>query len=604
MRTVEELIRLGPEAISTFSREEVRMCVDAETSSGIFAGELPIGVEIRRQKCLDSPSFLATQVLDPWYERNFEPVHYPLMDEVLAPYLLGETVKIEGITYDPREYRGMMILFSRSTIKSTILRIMAQWVSLYRKIRLKEDARIMFCHQVLEKAIEHSVAVRTCAKEHGLWRETFPDFKAPGGAEWDTKAKWRWPNFSSHMATEFSLVCYGETSSKEGGHYTDRFVDDWVTADSVGNEQMLTQSDSRFTAMDNLRDRSRPYNPWLAMGTHYHFQDAYKKIEQRGGWLVWKMPAHTGSPKRIFEIAAIDDRTDSGRRKKKSALKKLEENPPGKLNFPHLLPWRELVDSARMQGPHEYNCQLLLNPVPEGEQRFDQDALDDAWTGDLPLSEDIYLYMRIDPAISIKKDADETAIVLGAVRWDQHRFLLDGWVGREKRPVEVVRKAFDMCRKWQDNGFHVKNIGVESVSYQEALASIMRDGVPVRAPKFDGESVPMLVKPCPIRSIKRSPDMRKHERILQMDGAIARREFHVWDKCPIGTRAVQQFKNFPFDRFDILDAIHDFWVDTYAPPRSTNPVPSGMPAEFLKIINKKRKGKLGMTNTSNLTGWG
>lgn len=161
-----------------------------------------------------------------------------------------------------------------------------------------------------------------------------------------------------------------------------------------------------------------------------------------------------------------------------------------------------------------------------------------------------------------------------------------------------------MVRKWQDNGYTVKNIGVESVSYQEALASIMRDGVPIRKPKFDGESVPMMTNPCPIKSITRSSDMRKHERILQMDGAIARRELHVWDKCPIGSRTIQQFKNFPFDKFDILDAVHDLFVGTYAPSRSTSPVPPGMPKEFNDMFNKRREGgPKGLSNSSNLTGW-
>ena len=598
---------MGPAAISTFTTAELHSIMMAESQAGILPDELPIQIQIRREKALDSAAYLATEIIDPWYGDHFEPIHYKLMDEVLCPYLIGETVTIEGQAYDPRDYSGLLVLFSRGTLKSTCLRMAGQWVALYRKLRLGEDARTMFVHQVLDKAIEHSISVKNCALLNPAWRETFPEFKGQINREWDTRGKWRWPNFSSHGATEYSWTSYGESSSKIGGHYTERLIDDWVTDESVTTDQQLEQSWDRFRAMDNLRDRTRGYNPWCAVGTNYHFQDAYKRLEKQGGWIVWKMPGHTGSPKRIFEIASIDDRTPQGARKRRLAIKKLEENPPGNLNFPTILPWQELVRSAHIEGPREYTCQILLDPVPEGEQRFDTEAIDAGWVEAPPSPSEMWCYLRIDPAISEKKDADETAIVLGGVKWDGHRYMLDGWVGREKRPVEIVRKAFDLVAKWQNLNYVVKNIGIESVAYQEALAAICRSGVPVRDPVKDGEAVPIRLKPCPIRSIKRSPDMRKHERILEMDGPVSRRELHWYIKNPISMRMVTQFKNFPYDRYDILDAVHDFWVDAYPPPRSGVTETPNMPIEFKKALERMRARKgstSGTNNTSNLTSWG
>jgi hypothetical protein len=581
---------------------------NAEVSGQLREGDLPLDIEADRNRVMESPSYLATDILDPYYKENFSARQLALMDEVIGPYLMGEEVRIEGVNYDPKQYTGLGILFSRTTYKSTILRIMAQWIALYRKLRLGEDSRTMFTHQVLEKAIEHSEAVRNICKLHDKFRATFPEFRAHPSKEWDTKAKWRYPCFKSYQATEWSWTCYGETSSKIGGHYTERLTDDWVTDESVTTDTQLEQSWQRFVAMDHLRTRDRPYNPWVFCGTHYHFQDTYKRLENQGGWLIWRVPGHTGSPKRIFDICAVEDRSPEGRRKIEARLRALENNPPGELNFPQQLPWRELYRTARTTGPQEYNCQILLNPMPEGEQRFDKVALEQGWVDQIPGPEQMWLYVRVDPAISESRQADETAIIVGGVEWDAKRYIIDGWIGREKRPTEIVRKIFTLARAWQAKNYMVKNIGIESVQYQEALAELCRRGVPEREPAYHGESVPMFLKPCPVRSIKRSPDKRKQERILEMDGPVTRRELKFWKQCSISQKVMLQFMNFPFDRFDALDATHDLWEGTMTPPAVIEDQVPRLHKELQKLLRAEMYGKrqgvnIGTNNRVNLTGW-
>ena len=603
IRELDELLRLDPKEMSDL---ELKKFVTAEMEG--YGDNLPIRIEIKRQKCLDSPSFLATEVLDPWYKKHFEPCHYQMLDEVLAPWILGETVRIQGSNFDPKEYTGFIGLWSRSTIKSTMLRILCQWIAIHRKLRLKEDTRTMFCHQVLEKAVEHSGAIRACAQQNPVWRETFPEFSPPAGKEWDTRAKWRWPCFETYQATEYSFTCYGESSSKVGGHYTERIVDDWVTEESVTTELQIQQSHQRLVDMDNLRDRTRPYNPWILAGTHYHFQDAYKRLENQGLWLVWRLPAHTGSPKAIFDLCALEDRTEKGRKLLKKKLRELERNPPGELNFPALLPWEELYRTARTTGANTYNCQMLLNPMPEGEQRFDYEALQNSWVDEIPVPEEMHIYIRCDPAISEKKSADETAIIVGGVKWDGTRWVLDGWIGREKRPTEIVKRCFTLAKKWQALRYDVKDIGIESVQYQEALSQIARYGIPEREPAYSGESVPMLKSPCGVRSIKRSSDMRKHERLLEMDGPITRRELKFWTKCNIAQKVMNQFTNFPFDKFDALDATHDLWVGVTTPSKPMAAMAPSVPVVFQKYLRDMDDNEgprlVGTNNTVRLTSWG
>jgi hypothetical protein len=585
-------------------------------------GQLSLEIDILRQNAIDSPFCMATEIVDPaFYKKHFSERHKRLMDETLAPWCIGETAKINGISYDPHDYTGLLVLWSRSTYKSTMLRLLSMWFSVYMKLRKREDARQAFIHQVISKALEHSESIREVARNCAKWRECFPEFSPRTDIkDWDEIKKWRWPNFTSYSATEYSYTFYGETSSKTGGHYNLRLVDDWVTEDSVTGPEMLDQSERRFKAMDNLRDRTRPFNPWIVVGTTYHFHDTYARLERTGGWLVTKVPAHEGSPKAIFDLASLDDREEKDRKKIKAGLAKLDKERKADLNFPNLLPWRELLRSAVAQqadneggfgGSHqEYNCQLLLNPTPEGEQRFATSDLDQSWISELPPPGDMVLYIRCDPAISKKKESDETAINLGGVDWRGHRYYIDGWIGREKRPTEQVRKMFRLARSWQGRGYKVENIGVESVAYQEALAQLCRDGVPSREAEFDGEMVPILKPPCRVVSITRSTDMRKPERLLQMTGPVERHEVHIWTENPIGRKIYDGHKQFPYGKDDGLDTCHDFWIKARVPARSLAPDGRKMDPAFKKIMDRimMRGGdspKLtGLSHTTILERWG
>ena len=77
-----------------------------------------------------------------------------------------------------------------------------------------------------------------------------------------------------------------------------------------------------------------------------------------------------------------------------------------------------------------------------------------------------------------------------------------------------------------------------------------------------------------------------------MDGPISRREVWFWRKNPIGAKVMNQHLNFPFDRFDALDAAHDLWVGTMAPPREMEPDKPWIHKEFRKLLrNSMFKGE-------------
>ena len=136
--------------------DEVLQSIWGAAYDGSLLG-VPGPVLMDQKRCFDSPFYLATRVLDPYYETHYTEIHRQVMDEVMAPYILGDTVRLQGSNYEAKQYTGLLLLMSRTTFKSTMLRQMVMWDAVYRKTVLEQDARTMFVHRNLEKAIEQCV---------------------------------------------------------------------------------------------------------------------------------------------------------------------------------------------------------------------------------------------------------------------------------------------------------------------------------------------------------------------------------------------------------------------------------------------------------------
>lgn len=603
-----ELIRRGDPTLSFIEdvgvrAEVLRRLVMADLQGTAFANTLPVEQQAIREKCLDSPAYFITEVIDPFYKKHFEAVHYQLCDEIMAPYILGEDVRIEGQLYNPRNYNGLLVLMTRDSFKSTLLGLLILWAFLHFKLRRRLDLRVMYVHQVIAKAVARGGVLREISRSHKRFRELFPEFRGPKG-EWDRQNEWRWTCMENYLAGEFSFTAYGETSDKTGGHYPLRAADDYESETSPRSAELLETRFQEFGAMENLADNRWEFCPNIAAGTTYHYQGVHARLKRDGGWLLFEVPAFTGSPKKIFALCGIDPKREPDRLER--GLQELEANPPGTLNFPKMLGWRKLYLKARALGPHQTNCQLLLNPTPEGEQRFSREILEQCWVDDPWKPEDCWAYVRCDPAISEKRDADETAYTVSLVHWSGQRMFVDGWGGREKDPIEIVRHGFTLARKWIAMGYTVRSIGYEAVQFQAGLITSARRGIPERHARWDGERIAIQAPPCRVIPIERSSDRTKLERILSMAGPIMRREVWFLKDNPVAKRMIQQLENFPHDRDDFLDSMHDHWIKTAQPTPPIEGRADTLHPLLLKLL-KLREGdgpKLCDTNASvSLQSW-
>lgn len=122
-------------------------------------------------------------------------------------------------------------------------------------------------------------------------------------------------------------------------------------------------------------------------------------------------------------------------------------------------------------------------------------------------------YIGVDPAISLRDDADKFAIsLIGVTKNREQAFLIDVWSGRIPFP-EQVDKITEWYYKWKDKGYGCQYVGVEANVYQRALVQQL-------------ERVPGLIPIVPVFSTG-----KKEERILRMaptfrTGRIRIREDH------------------------------------------------------------------------------
>ena len=87
---------------------------------------------------------------------------------------------------------------------------------------------------------------------------------------------------------------------------------------------------------------------------------------------------------------------------------------------------------------------------------------------------DLNIYMTVDLAISQKKTADYTAIMVVGVNKQNHWFILDCCFGRFD-PSETIDNIFKMVGKWSP-----QKVGVEKVAYQAALSHFLMKEMPKR----------------------------------------------------------------------------------------------------------------------------
>lgn len=207
----------------------------------------------------------------------------------------------------------------------------------------------------------------------------------------------------------------GQPTSK---HFQLMIYDDVVTRESVNTPEQIAKTTEAWELSDNLGTMGG--RKWI-IGTRYHYADTYSEIIKRGA-----------------AIARIYPATANGQMDGKPVLFTASE-------------WARRI---RDQGEATVACQLLANPLAGHQRMFD--------VNDLQVYEvrpgNLMIYLMVDPAHSMKRDSDHTAMVVLGVDSQGNKYLLDGIDHKIQLP-DKWRWMRDLWFKWRSMpgvaGIHV-----------------------------------------------------------------------------------------------------------------------------------------------------
>jgi predicted phage terminase large subunit-like protein len=227
-------------------------------------------------------------------------------------------------------------------------------------------------------------------------------------------------------------VTTGIEKEQTSQHYDLIVLDDIVARDNCGSKELRDKVKQYYR--DSL-DWLEPGGRIVVIGTRWHQDDLYGMLMEPGSGFD------------VFIRQAYTDETET------------EVIFPQKFSLEYLNELREPI-ALGGKGAYEFSSQYKNNPI-------DQEAADfkSEWLRfyDPGTTHPGSLYLTIDPALSLSRDADFTAMVVAGMFRDRTIRVVDR---RRVRvvPSDLVNHVFELVEKW-----NLHRIGIETFAFQKTL---------------------------------------------------------------------------------------------------------------------------------------
>jgi hypothetical protein len=250
-------------------------------------------------------------------------------------------------------------------------------------------------------------------------------------------------------AKESTVEAHGLVDGQPTSKHFDLLVyDDVVTLASVSTPDQVQKTTEAWELSDNLG--SEGGRKWI-VGTRYSYADTYEAIIGKGSV-------------KVRLRAATHDGTLTGR--------------------PVLFTDETWAQKLRDQGEATIACQMLQNPLAGTQRMFDVSNLKIYEVR----PETMNIYICVDPARSIKKESDDTAMYVIGVDYALNKYLLDGY--QHKMDLqERWRRLRELYRRWAGRtGVQSCRVGYEKYGAQADL-DYLHERQRYEGPSFDIEEL-------------------------------------------------------------------------------------------------------------------
>ena len=224
---------------------------------------------------------------------------------------------------------------------------------------------------------------------------------------------------------EASVEAWGVVDGQPiGKHFWGLVYDDIVVKQSVTTPEMLQKTSEMMELSYSLGSDGGVRR---AIGTRYHFNDAYRTMIDRESFAA-----------RIR--LATHDGTMTG----------------------NLAIWsRELLQEKRRDfGPYTFACQIMQNPVADDVMGFKREWMQFYDEEPAEIRESLNVYLLVDAANSKKKGSDYTVIWAIGLGGDQNAYVLD--ILRDRLNLtERAEKIMELHRKWKPIAVRYESYGMQ-----------------------------------------------------------------------------------------------------------------------------------------------
>lgn len=212
-------------------------------------------------------------------------------------------------------------------------------------------------------------------------------------------------------------------------HYDIIIADDLVEPANVATPEQRAKIYEFYLSLFDLLE---PQGKLVVIGTRYHQADLYSKIleenDDKHNWSTFIRSCYNDDGSVLFPEKFTKERLENIRSK------------PG--------------------GRYHFASQYMNNPIDEESADFKA-----SWIKhyDPTTPHPGSLYLTIDPAISLSRDADFSALVVAGMFSDRRIRVVDS-IHRRMVPSDLVDAIFELVKKWR-----LHRVGIETFAFQQTL---------------------------------------------------------------------------------------------------------------------------------------
>lgn len=301
-----------------------------------------------------------------------------------------------------------------------------------------------------------------------------------------------------------------------GAHYDIVIADDWVSDQNTMTSDQIQKTIDHWKAIHSVLS---PRGKMIIVGTRWCYDDLY-------GYIIDNE-----------ELA-----------KEYEPFVRSCYNEDGSLFFPEELTEDFLRIQRATQGEYLFSCLYKNDPVPVEHQDFKQEWIQYFNESDLE-GKQLEYYFTIDPAISQRKSACDTVVLVCATDRMNNLYVID-YVRDRLKPNEIIEHTYRFAEEYPP-----VIVGVEMNAYQEALNYAFQDEANERNWWL------------PIKPIYSKHD--KETRIRSIQPRFASGKVFIKHTMTDLVRDLMRFPRVANNKLDLLDCLS---LQMYIVRRRSNPI--------------------------------